>query len=727
MLASNKAHACRKFAVHLQNHSRHYATPAYHVTYANSSKTPADKRLDAKSIIMQQLECKSQSKISNLKKRSPTALLEALNSTIENQAHLPTFDAAGDSPHFAFVNYSYQRHGSVLFQKKGKEAANFVIANNPDIFKHSWESDQVDVWLKGAVGPGSAMKAEDVAFQSQHAADGKIGEATEETENEEGPSEEILYPSNVDSLMKALDFDKPDLAVRIFKRLHADDNVVQVSNSATNRLLAYLAFYRESADVKHKLDQYPNTYYFLKPSDEEPKLLMEVFRLIKKPTEDQYRVYIQGLSNMRMGEDAIQLYLNQMRQMGFKCDVATGNALTVAKDNTSGNENSVSHNVLYKMIKEDLASQNLAPNLESYLPRIRNMLKRATHYNESLQENYNQIEEELNSNGLAMSPSVWHELYQACRSKHIGEWKRDRLQDEMMTIFETRDVKQCIARDHLVLSKIMGGIRADGNLELAKRFFKVATSKKLKDSWGNINKSHTFYDIYLSIVLEHDTIDNIWLIKNALTPSKCHFSYLHTEAYFEAIKKEKAYQHLPLLLTELASNKTSSALVCQWFDLCVEKWNEFDDDTKLQVKNVAIVQSKFSSVLFQFKNPMFEREDYQNMVGHVRNRALQIIMLENDYGQVRERLEHQVFHGNTVTAETKAKLVEFAKRYPRLKKIVNRVECDDNLFPVENPYQNIEQRRRGRKEHQINIKPGKGHQYERIPNKHNRREQIPEE
>ena len=43
------------------------------------------------------------------------------------------------------------------------------------------------------------------------------------------------------------------------------------------------------------------------------------------------------------------------------------------------------------------------------------------------------------------------------------------------------------------------------------------------------------------------------------------------------------------------------------------------------------------------------REDYQNMVGHVRNRALQIIMLENDYGQVRERLEHQVFHGNTVT------------------------------------------------------------------------------
>ena len=52
---------------------------------------------------------------------------------------------------------------------------------------------------------------------------------------------------------------------------------------------------------------------------------------------------------MRMGEDAIQLYLNQMRQMGFKCDVATGNALTVAKDNTSGNENNVSHNVLYKV------------------------------------------------------------------------------------------------------------------------------------------------------------------------------------------------------------------------------------------------------------------------------------------------------------------------------------------------------------------------------------------
>ena len=63
---------------------------------------------------------------------------------------------------------------------------------------------------------------------------------------------------------------------------------------------------------------------------------------------------------------------------------------------------------------------------------------------------------------------------------------------------------------------------------------------------------------------------------------------------------------LTLTQTELASNKTSSALVCQWFDLCVEKWNEFDDDTKLQVKNVAIVQSKFSSVLFQFKNPMFE-------------------------------------------------------------------------------------------------------------------------
>ena len=63
------------------------------------------------------------------------------------------------------------------------------------------------------------------------------------------------------------------------------------------------------------------------------------------------------------------------------------------------------------MIKEDLASQNLAPNLESYLPRIRNMLKRATHYNESLQENYNQIEEELNSNGLGRSTACGRIVY----------------------------------------------------------------------------------------------------------------------------------------------------------------------------------------------------------------------------------------------------------------------------------------------------------------------------
>jgi len=364
------------------------------------------------------------------KKWSPTAILEVMDS-LTGPSIAPTYQDL-PSPHFQMMPLEKR----MAYRSKGLEAAEHIISSYPNLLQDSWDSDEVDLWLRSGQSPTLDESSSEVA----------------ESVESQGP---------VDDIIKALDQNKMMLAAELFIKASKDD----IPLALTNRLFAYLAFYRSSPEYHEKMQEEASN--FLRKLEATGKvksrLLHQVFSCIKDPTEDHFNVYLQVLLQIEEFDKAIEVYKDQMLPNNFKANLQTSNKLlSIPKNDWK----------LFNLVCNEMNKNGILPDQETFSAVIKRFCHKSGDLNDFV-ERMTKIENEMKVTGVEMSVHLL-----CCFLKKVLNDKvdRDLKVDHILELLEKLDLKYQSVFDVASFSEIMFLLGGKNDLNRAKRVFRIVTT-----------------------------------------------------------------------------------------------------------------------------------------------------------------------------------------------------------------------------------------------------------
>jgi len=589
-----------------------YLSPTTHRCITNVATNNVE--FDPQKMIKKQLACGV--KINKKKSWSSTAVLEALEGTI-GSSPTPGYEMIS-SPHFHISN---QRKNNIKYKKSGIEAANYAIANITDSFKHSWDSgENIEIWLNN---PQQRQQLSDTTSTTDDVVDDE---------------------SSADNIIKAIHNNQMQVAVGIFRKLK--EKQVEISTDVINQLFAYVSFYLGNAENKKKYQDKPINQFFDSSVILNSSLVDSMFNLIEKPNREQYNVYIRSLYYLQKYDDAIDIY-HQHIQGKMDLDVDSCNALMVCAVRSKQVATKNFINEIYKHMN----TAQICPNHETFY----NMVYRELHYIsdiEEFSEKCQRLFAEMQHCGLDVSVQIYHEILRSITSGASNKSYREEKIDLLLNMLEDNDKIQChTPRDAVALSGMMKILGNEKNLAQVKKLYKIGTSGNKRKLMKNMDYEEFFYSYYMFALLNLDTLENIWSAKCQLIPSKTRFTGRHIVLFFNAIKREEAYQYLPLLILDLMKDPRAWNVVHQVFDFIVEKLNDMDEDTQTQLKHISIINFKAPNFVLKVPRTM-DTDEMHRQQQHILNRSLQILTKCGDQSHTKFALQRIDKFGMKLTQET---------------------------------------------------------------------------
>jgi len=130
-------------------------------------------------------------------------------------------------------------------------------------------------------------------------------------------------------------------------------------------------------------------------------------------------------------------------------------------------------------------------------------------------------------------------------------------------------------------------------------------------------------------ILQHDTMTSIWQVRSLLSPNRIILNMKMIQLFFQAIKKYEAFEYLPLILLEINGVHRISL---QWLEYVLKNWHKMNEDTKTQIKNIALMQTLHPEFLIS-------RKDYTPSIeSKIFSSCLEIIIRSNDKRAIRDTL-----------------------------------------------------------------------------------------
>ncbi|BFY98764.1 hypothetical protein BsWGS_01804 [Bradybaena similaris] len=455
-------------------------------------------------------------KIPDKIQRSPTVILEALASTVNNNINQPMYKSIDDPYLYASTDRSKKQ--LLASMDSGRKTAQMMISMYPDYFTQIWEEPLPDSYRDANLG----YKFKD-------------------------PSEEAL--------LERIDKCAVEDAVSVYKNLMEAKKIP--SQETQEKLLDLLLVFKcKSPEAVSDLSTFVNQAPLNKNAPfpvstwQNMGEAEEVFNSLPNKTAKAYCSMIRGMAVCFDKNAALDMF-NRMKAAGFVADVYTYNMiLSLASLEVESMEDVTQ---FIESIMREMAVNNIRPNVETFNSALANC-RRLSRWIGSRKFAL-ALMSEMKACGIEPSLGTYGELLRTFYYEKDTKPKAPTLFEGILKEIEGKEFRCTSASDVMFFRLAMKTIRIHfPDSKYALRLHKFLLSGKHADFLGHRQLQYSYYDDIMSLIAPLEHINVVMELYTSIVP----FIYAPTSevyrAIFDSIQMYDAYNYIPQLYTDLQNN-----------------------------------------------------------------------------------------------------------------------------------------------------------------------------
>ncbi|RUS75244.1 hypothetical protein EGW08_016993, partial [Elysia chlorotica] len=444
--------------------------------------------------------------------RSPTAILEALASTVRNDVNQPIYSTIDDP--FLYSTTDRVKKAHLAAYESGRKTAEHMLALYPDYFTQIWDDPLPDAWKKD--------------------------------------SEYIYAEPCEDALNERITKRKVVEAIDMYRTIIS--NGEPLSQESQEKLLELLVVFNCKDPVEETdIGSYINApdYRAFSPFPpctwQKANAAEEVFDALPEKTASAYCQMIRGMSANYHKEGVLSMY-NAMKANKMPVDVETYNAiLKVASLDT---ETIDDVKLFVETILKDMAANNVKPNEKTFISAMVN-LRRLSRWS-GAKKFVLALFSEMKACGIEPGLSTYVQIL------HIFYYFKDRssktpeLLEQVLDDLKGKEFECKTENDVQFFRSVMGMIAAHfPDSKLALRLHELLQYGKNRDLLSNRQAQYGYYSDLFTVIIPLEHIDVVMDLYKEVVP---YIFFPNSETFkliLESIEMHEGHQYVSQLYTDL--------------------------------------------------------------------------------------------------------------------------------------------------------------------------------
>ncbi|CAG5122867.1 unnamed protein product, partial [Candidula unifasciata] len=448
-------------------------------------------------------------KIPDKIERSPTAILEALASTVNNNVNQPVYKSIDDP--YLYVSSDRSKKQLLASMDSGRKTAQMMVSMYPDYFTQIWDEPLPDSYRDANLG----YKFTD-------------------------PSEEAL--------LERIDKFAVEDAISIYKTL-MNDNKIPSQETQEKLLDLLLVFKCKSPQPVSDLSTYVNLAPLNKNAPfpvstwQNMDIAEEVFNSLPNKTATAYCSMIRGMAACFDKKSALEMF-NRMKSAGFTADVYTYNMLVSIASLDSEAMEDVTQWI--ESILRDMAAANVRPNAETFNSALANC-RRLSRWIGSKKFSL-QLMSEMKACGIEPTLGTYSELLRIFYYEKETRSKTPALFEGILKAIEGKEFSCASDSDVMFFRLAMKAIRVHfPDAKYALRLHRFLLTGNHVNFLGHRQLQYSYYDDLFTLITPLEHINVVMELYSSVVP----FIYAPSSdvytAILESVQMYDAYNYIPQL------------------------------------------------------------------------------------------------------------------------------------------------------------------------------------